>query len=270
MFLFTLLVPPGHCAPASIALSMTTADPKGSSTTASSVFGSVGRREIKQNTPAFHPRDVSASSSLLYPFQVAPTGAMPGGSSGLALKAGTGVIGTGGLPVVTSASSSGGAFNGYPILASTQTTLPSDATVQTLTTGAFTNNQWITTTPPGSSSATVIPIIKPPGNSPPIALWNVVPGPPLGGDFPKPPSSKSMCQRFPALDFLVSALGDAHLQPTILPAISRIQAKTRTTRPHRARVPPILTRIALHSQRPMASRQQLPRQVRTPVPLPPS
>ena len=75
-----------------------------------------------------------------------------------------------------------------PTVTSTETAAPPGASVETLVSGAFLFNQWITTTKPGSSTPTVIPIILPPGGGPPIALWGFLPGPPPGGDLPDPPA----------------------------------------------------------------------------------
>ncbi len=75
-----------------------------------------------------------------------------------------------------------------PTVTSTETAAPPGASAETLVSGAFLFNQWITTTKPGSSTPTVIPIILPPGGGPPIALWGFLPGPPPGGDLPNPPA----------------------------------------------------------------------------------
>ncbi|CAD6589331.1 MAG: hypothetical protein ASARMPREDX12_003728 [Alectoria sarmentosa] len=86
---------------------------------------------------------------------------------------------------ITSAASSN---SQTPTVTSTETAIPPGASAETLTSGAFLFNQWITTTKPGSSTPTVIPIILPPGGGPPIALWGFLPGPPPGGDLPNPPA----------------------------------------------------------------------------------
>ena len=75
-----------------------------------------------------------------------------------------------------------------PTVTSTETAAPPGASAETLVSGAFLFNQWITTTKPGSSTPTVIPIILPPGGGSPIALWGFLPGPPPGGDLPNPPA----------------------------------------------------------------------------------
>ena len=75
-----------------------------------------------------------------------------------------------------------------PTVTSTETAIPPGASAESLTIGAFLFNQWITTTKPGSSTPTIIPIILPPGGGAPIALWGFLPGPPPGGDLPNPPA----------------------------------------------------------------------------------
>ena len=74
-----------------------------------------------------------------------------------------------------------------PTPTTTETSLPTGASVQTLASGAYLSNQWITTTLAGSHSATVIPIVLPPGGGPPVALWGFVPGPPPSGERPTAP-----------------------------------------------------------------------------------
>ena len=75
-----------------------------------------------------------------------------------------------------------------PTVTSTETAIPPGASAETLTSGAFLVNQWITTTKPGSSAPTVIPIILPPGGGAPIALLGFLPGPPPDADLPSPPA----------------------------------------------------------------------------------
>ena len=75
-----------------------------------------------------------------------------------------------------------------PTVTSTETAIPPGASAETLVSGAYLSNQWITTTKPGSSTPTVIPIILPPGGGPPVALWGFLPGPPPDGDIPTPPA----------------------------------------------------------------------------------
>lgn len=66
---------------------------------------------------------------------------------------------------------------------STEIVLPPGTSIEILSSGAYASDQWLTNTKPGSSSETVIHIVVPPGLRP-IALWDVVPGPPPGGDDP--------------------------------------------------------------------------------------
>lgn len=62
----------------------------------------------------------------------------------------------------------------------TETVLPPGASIETLPSGAYLTDTWITTKKPGSSSETVVPIIVP-SAGPPIVIWGIVPDPPPGG-----------------------------------------------------------------------------------------
>ena len=95
-------------------------------------------------------------------------------------------------------------------MTSTETAIPPGASAETLTSGAFLFNQWITTTKPGSSTSTVIPIILPPDGGPPIALWGFLPGPPPGGDLPNPPALEINIPKLkiPCIKFFGLKFGD--------------------------------------------------------------
>jgi len=95
----------------------------------------------------------------------------------------------------------------------TETTLPPEVSLQTLSSGAYLSNQWITTTPPGSSSATVVPVIIPPDLNDPIVLWNVLPGPPPGGEFPTLPHLEINAPKAPCIRIFGMSIGSCPSKP---------------------------------------------------------
>lgn len=103
--------------------------------------------------------------------------------------------------------SSSAAQSSTPPPTTTETTLPPEASLQTLSSGAYLSDQWITTTPPGSSSATVVPVIIPPELNDPIVLWNVLPGPPPGGEFPTLPHLEINAPKAPCIRIFGMSIG---------------------------------------------------------------
>ena len=106
---------------------------------------------------------------------------------------------TSGASVPGASTSAVSSFSQTPNVTSTETALPPGASAETLVSGAFLFNQWVTTTKPGSSTPTLIPIILPPGGGLPIALWGFIPGPPPGGNLPNPPALEINIPNLPDL-----------------------------------------------------------------------
>lgn len=93
------------------------------------------------------------------------------------------------------------------------TTIPPGASIETLSSGIYTSDQWITTQKPGSSGETVIPIIVP-SNGPPIAVWGIIPGPPPGGTIPATPTWVINIPGIPCFEIFGIQFGDCPASDT--------------------------------------------------------
>ena len=143
---------------------------KSSETPSSNIFSPLSDGELNPNSP--RSSFTSPTSILLFPTtgsRLLSGGAIAQTSSHiLSLSPSATLVSSGADPLASSYLSTAQSSTLLPT--TTETSLRSGASLETLFSGSYTSNQWITTIRPGSSTETVVPIILPPGQHNPIVL----------------------------------------------------------------------------------------------------